>query len=79
MSDNAGTQGPGGMIEFDKLPKRVREALAEFPLNMSSEFPLQAIKHGVSEDKLLAQLEALRVSQGLPTPLKPNPRPRRRR
>lgn len=56
MSANAGTKGKGGMEAFDQLPKTIREALHEFPLCMSAEFALKALRSGKSETQLLEML-----------------------
>ena len=57
MSANAGT---GASVEtfsaFDKLPPRLRKALQDFPLDMSSEFALECLRKGTSEDRLLEML-----------------------
>ena len=45
------------MEAFDKLPPRLRAALAQAPLNMSAEYALAELKRGVSEERLLNMLE----------------------
>lgn len=63
MSANAGT---GSSIEtfeaFEKLPPRLRQALTEFPLDMSSEFALECLRKGTTEDKLLKMLADRKAS-----------------
>ena len=60
MSDNAGNSGGHEMETFDKLPPRLREALREFPISMSSNFPLKMLKSGWSEAELIRKLTDMR-------------------
>lgn len=64
MSANAQTPGSGEIDTFDALPPRLRQALREFPLNMSSEFALAQLRSGKTEDQLLALLETQRRRLG---------------
>lgn len=65
MSANAGTgSSVETFIAFEQLPPRLRKALTEFPLDMSSEFALKALKQGMTEAQLLKMLEQRRAQLG---------------
>ncbi len=54
MSDEI--EWKGGMEAFDKLPPRLRRELAEFAVNMCSEFALKMLEGGKSEEDLIKML-----------------------
>lgn len=62
MSNNSGTPGQGGVLDYDKLPEKIRKALRDFPLEMDAGFALQMLKRGKSERELLQMLERRKQS-----------------
>lgn len=57
MSANAQTKGKGGLDAWDQLPKKLREYMMEYPLNMSAEFALGRLQGGASVEQLISELE----------------------
>jgi hypothetical protein len=54
------TKPIGGMDAFDQLPQELRNVLANYPDNMSSEFALQMIEKGFHFKAVIEMLEERR-------------------